>query len=68
MIAKNVKKDYLDERGPFVLPFGAIGDKPLGGGNHPIPGRGDWARPGLARRFEIPYSRRINIIRQKGSA
>ena len=30
------KRDYLDARGRFVLRFGAIGDKPLGGGNHPL--------------------------------
>ena len=34
---KGYKTDYLDARGHFVLRFGAIGDKPLGGGNHPTP-------------------------------
>ena len=33
---KGCKRDYLDARGHFVLRFGAIGDKPLGGGNHPL--------------------------------
>ena len=33
---KGCKRDYLDARGHFVLRFGAIGDKPLGGGNYPI--------------------------------
>ena len=32
---KGCKRDYLDARGHFVLRFDAIGDKPLGGGNHP---------------------------------
>ena len=34
---KGCKRDYLDARGHFVLCFGAIGDKSLGGGNHPRP-------------------------------
>ena len=33
---KGCKRDYLDARGHFVLRFGAIGEKPLGGGNHPL--------------------------------
>ena len=33
---KGCKRDYLDARGHFVLCFGAIGDKPLGGDNHPL--------------------------------
>ena len=32
---KGCKRDYLDARGHFVLRFGAIGEKPLGGRNHP---------------------------------
>ena len=36
---KGCKRDYLDARGHFVLRFGAIGDQPLGGGNHPPPNR-----------------------------
>ena len=32
---KGCKRDNLDARGPFVLRFGAIGEKLLGGGNHP---------------------------------
>ena len=28
---KGCKRYYLDARGHFALPFGAIGDKPLGG-------------------------------------
>ena len=35
--SKGCKRDYLDARSHFVLPFGAIGEKPLGGGNHPSP-------------------------------
>ena len=30
---KGCKRNYLDARGYFVLPLGAIGDKPLGSGN-----------------------------------
>ena len=33
---KGCKRDYLDARGHFALRFGAIGDKPLEGGNHPL--------------------------------
>ena len=33
---KGYKRDHLDARGRFVLRFGAIADKPLGGGNHPF--------------------------------
>ena len=33
---KGCKRDYLDARGHFVLRFGAIGDKPLEVGNHPL--------------------------------
>ena len=36
---KGCKRDCLDARGHFILRFGAIGDKPLGGGNHPFLGR-----------------------------
>ena len=34
---KGCKRDYLDARGPFVLRFGAIREKPLMGGNHHPP-------------------------------
>ena len=33
---KGCKRDYLDARSHFVWRFVAIGDKPLGGGNHPL--------------------------------
>ena len=33
---KGCKRDYLDARGHYVFHFGAIGEKPLGGGNHPL--------------------------------
>ena len=33
---KGCKRDNLDARDHFVLRFGAISDKPLGGGNHPL--------------------------------
>ena len=32
---KGCKRHYLDARGHFVLRFGAIGEKPLGGRSHP---------------------------------
>ena len=30
---KGCKRDYVDARGHYILCFGAIGDKSLGGGN-----------------------------------
>ena len=33
---KGCKRDYLDAQGHSVLRFGAIDDKPLGGGSHPL--------------------------------
>ena len=33
---KGCKRDYLDARGHFVLRFGVIGDKPLGGVPTPL--------------------------------
>ena len=40
MTAKDVKRDVLDARGHFLLRFCAAGNKPPGGGNPPLVGRG----------------------------
>ena len=34
--SKGCKRDFLDARGHFLLRFCAAGDKPSGGGNHPL--------------------------------